>query len=72
MVVNVKVKMILVLVYRGRETRGGGRLSLHLANLSLIPAFAFSVAKFLDDVVEVEIVHANLRAYSSGGSVGYM
>lgn len=66
MVVNVKPNPIASLVRDGRETSGGGRLNLLRAKLPLVPALAFRVTKFLDNVVEVEIIQANLRTYLSG------
>ena len=50
----------------GSKTSGGGRLSLQLVDLSLVPAFSFTVAKLLDDVVGVKEVHANLPTCLSG------
>ena len=51
-------------INNGGEAGAGGRLSLQLVDLSLIPAFAFRVAILLDSIVGVEVVQADLPTYS--------
>ena len=55
------------IVVRDRtKARQRGRFNLQLVNLSRIPAFALRIAMFLDKVVRVEVVHANLPRDPSG------
>jgi hypothetical protein len=66
LIVNTNVNALLTgtehvgAIGNGSDASGGGRLSLQLVNLALIPAFAFTVAIFLDNVIGVKVVYANL------------
>lgn len=48
------------------EASRGVRFGLQLANGSMIPSFAISIGKLLDNLVGVKVVDANLLAYQSG------
>jgi hypothetical protein len=61
LVVNTKVKPALVIaMHNSAETSAGGRSRNHPANIPVIPAFSFRVAKFLNNVLGVNVVHPNL------------
>ena len=66
LIVNTDVKTLWTVTEHVRtehnsgEARGGSGLSLHIANLSVEPAFPFGVAILLDDGAGVEVVNADL------------
>ena len=60
MIINAKMNLPLFVVYESAEAGGRSRLGSELADLSLIPAFALDIGIFLDNVLGVEVVHANL------------
>ena len=65
LIVDAKVNAtIIISVYDGGKAGGGGRFCFHPANLSLVKAFVFGVAKFLDGVVGVKVVDAELSVYT--------
>ena len=53
-------------VYDCGKTSGGGRLSLQLVDLSVIPGFSLGVTILLNNVVGVKVVHTNLSTCRSG------
>ena len=66
LIVNAKVVTLLILIYDRTKTGEGGGFSPQTAGRSLIPGMAFGVAILLDDVLFVEVVHADLPRNLSG------
>ena len=66
LIVNAKVRALVIVIHNRTETGEGGRFGLHLTNFSWVPPFALGEAILLNDVLVVEVVHADLPRYLSG------
>ena len=66
LIVNANMLALEIAVHDRAKARQGGRFDLQLANLSWIPALVLGVTLLLDNVIRVEVVHANLPRHPSG------